>query len=104
MKPLLPPLAISSVMLLVALYPGNPYGYYVILRIVCCACFAYLAFRLSSFRQDGWVWIFAVLAIIYNPIFRIGLSRNIWTAVNIASIAVNIFSFFMIKIKGEKDI
>lgn len=32
-------------MLLWALYPENPYGYYVLLRLVCCPIFAYLANR-----------------------------------------------------------
>ena len=29
-----------------------------------------------------WIWIFGVLAALYNPIFRVHLDRNTWTGVN----------------------
>src|SRR2546428_617570 len=67
--------------------PGNPYGYYVLLRWVCCPLFAYLAVRASDLRREAWMWIFAVLAVVYNPIFRVHATRDFWTLVNVGTVA-----------------
>lgn len=75
-------------MLLWALYPGNPYGYYILLRLVCCPVFAFLAYRAYEDGKTGWVWVLGVLAVIYNPFARVHLTREIWAVINIASIAV----------------
>lgn len=75
-------------MLLWALYPGNPYGYYILLRWICCAAFAYLAVQALVQGKQGWVWVLGVSAVIYNPFIRIHLTRAIWSAVNIATIVV----------------
>jgi len=93
------PQVIVSIMLLWALYPGNPYGYYVLLRWVCCGVFAYLAIQALNQEKQEWVWILAITAIIYNPIFRVHLGRDIWSVVNVATIGVAIASVFSLKIK-----
>ncbi len=49
------PQIIAIVMLLLALNPDNPYGYYIFLRIVLCAIFAYLASRAFENEVDAWV-------------------------------------------------
>jgi len=80
------PQIVAILMLLWALNPENPYGYYLLLRIVICVICAFLAFRAFKFGNEIWVWIFGVTAVIYNPIFRIHLTREIWSAVNIATV------------------
>jgi hypothetical protein len=102
MKRLWLPQAISIGMLAWALNPNNPYGYYILLRIVCCACFAYLAIRAGEFSQTGWAWIFSVFAIIYNPIFRVHLTRNIWAGINVITIIFIVISIFTKKEGAEK--
>jgi len=82
------PHIVSIAMLIWALYPDNPYGYYTLLRFICCACFAFIAFRYHETGKETWVWIFAVAAIIYNPFIRIHLSREIWSVANIATILI----------------
>ena len=47
------PQAVVSGMLLWALIPGNPYGYYVLLRWVCCALFGYLAFQAHAGKETS---------------------------------------------------
>jgi hypothetical protein len=75
-------------MLLWALNPENPYGYYMLMRIVICGICAFLAFRALKFGNEIWVWILGVTAVIYNPIFRIHLTREIWSAVNIVTVVM----------------
>lgn len=82
------PQVIGIAMLLWALNPENPYGYYVLLRIVICAIFAFLAFKAFEKDNNAWVWMCGVTAVIYNPIVRIHLTREIWTAVNVVTIVL----------------
>ena len=88
------------ILLLWALLPINPYGYYILLRWVCCPCFAYLTLVSYLNGQIPCVWIFAVSAGIYNPIFRVHLGREIWFIVNIISILLLIVHAIISK-KGE---
>lgn len=102
MKRLWVPQAISIPLLFWALNPENPYGYYVLLRFVCCACFAFLAFRFYETARIGWGWTFAVIAIIYNPFIPVHLTREIWTVVNIFTIIIAIASIFIQKQERNK--
>ena len=101
MKRIFVPQLLASVMLLWALNPENPYGYYILLRIVCCAVFAYLAFHAASQNLQGGAWVLGVTAVIYNPIFRIHLTREIWSVVNIVTIAIALWSISVLKRETE---
>lgn len=106
MKRIWLPQAIAGVMLLWALNPDNPYGYYILLRWACCAVFAYLAIKAFAQETEGWVWIFGVTAFVYNPIIRIHLTREIWSVINVATIVIGVFSVFLLKPgsgDGESD-
>ncbi|MFA7485800.1 MAG: DUF6804 family protein, partial [Phycisphaerae bacterium] len=50
------PQIIAIIMLLWALNPENPYGYYILLRIVICFICGFLAFRALELGHDIWVW------------------------------------------------
>jgi len=101
MKRLWIPHAIPIAMLLWALNPENPYGYYVILRFVCCACFGFIALRYHEAGMTGWVWAFVTAALIYNPFIRVHLSREIWFVANIATIILASASLCALKTKKE---
>ena len=91
------PQVVAIGMLFWALNPDNPYGYYVLLRWVCCGIFAYLAFQALERDIRDWVWILGITALIYNPIFSVHLTRGIWEMVNIATIVIAITSIFMFR-------
>lgn len=71
-----------------ALVPSNPYGYYVLLRFVVCAVSAYFAFRAYELRMVGWTWVLGVVAVVYNPVVRVHLNREIWSIVNVATMVL----------------
>ena len=106
MKRIWIPQVIASIMLLWALNPDNPYGYYILLRWVCCGIFAFLAVRTyENEEKQGWVWILGITAVVYNPIIRIHLTREIWSIINVITIGVAVASIFGIKVKdGKNDI
>ena len=96
------PQVVASLMLLWALNPRNPYGYYILLRWVCCGVFAYVAFQAFSREQRGWVWILGITAVIYNPILPVHLTREIWSLVNIVTIGITVTSIFGLKFKKDR--
>ncbi len=83
--PLLAPMMLSTLMLLWALYPDNPYGYYILLRWVCCAAFAYMTWAAANSRAPAMAWLFFVAAVVYNPVIRVHLTRELWTVINVLS-------------------
>ncbi len=105
MKRLWIPQAIVCLVLLWALVPDNPYGYYILLRWVCCAAFAYLAVQAFRREKKTWVWVLGITAAVYNPIFRVHLTRGIWSVVNVATIGIAVWSVFALRTKaGGKQV
>src|SRR5215468_5625275 len=73
---------IAAALLFDAAVERHPYSFYVLLRWICCPIFAYSAFAAYQANRVAWVWIFGVLAALYNPIFRVHLDRRTWIGVN----------------------
>ncbi len=90
-------------MLIWALNPDNPYGYYILLRWVCCGIFAYLAFQALEIEKQGWVWVLGITALVYNPIIRVHLNRELWSIINVVTIGIALVSIFALKVKNKKD-
>jgi hypothetical protein len=96
------PQVIVGGMLLWALYPGNPSGYYTLLHWVCCGILIYQASRAVSQKRQIWVWIFGITALVYNPIFRLHFHRELWFGINIITAGIVVVSIFSLKIR-EKE-
>jgi len=97
------PQIIATLMLIWALNPDNPYGYYILLRWVCCGIFAYLAFQALEIEKQGWVWVLGITALVYNPIIRVHLNRELWSIINVVTIGIALVSIFALKVKNKKD-
>jgi len=90
--------------LLWALNPDNPYGYYILLRCVCCGIFAFLTIRASENKEkQGWAWILVITAVVYNPVIRIHLTREIWSIINVITIGIAVASIFGIKVEAKNN-
>ena len=109
MKRIWIPQVIASIMLLWALNPGNPYGYYILLRLVCCGVFVFLALQALAHEMRGWTWVLGITALVYNPFFRVHLTREIWSVVNVVTIVIAVASIVRLprqddsKSKGEEE-
>lgn len=80
------------VLLGVALLP-MPYGYYMFLRLAICA---YAVFVFVQEQKNGVCFgsvTTAALALLYNPVFRVHLDKDIWMGVNVATVLVLIIIF-----------
>lgn len=96
------PQTIAIPMLLWALNPENPYGYYVLLRVVCCGVFAFLTLQALAQDKQGWAWALGITAVVYNPFIRVHLNRDIWSIVNVATIIVAVASIVVLKSEKAK--
>jgi len=88
------PQIIVILMLLWALYPHNPYGYYTLLRLVCCGCFGFLVYAAVVEKMAAWAWLLGITVLIYNPFVPVHLTRNIWAIINLITIGVAIASIW----------
>lgn len=97
------PQAVVTPLLLWALVPSNPYAYYILLRWICCAAFTYLAIQAFDQRKQGWTWVLAITAAVYNPLIPLHLNREIWCVANVATVIAGI-SLFVLRVRDEQPI
>lgn len=73
---------ILAILLLICLL-DMPYGYYQLVRFVAMAGFAYLAFMANESGRQSEMFIYIALAILFQPIFKIALGREVWNVVDV---------------------
>lgn len=73
-------------MLVAALFPW-PYGYYNFLRFCVCGAAAFLAYQQWTHDNAASKWVVALvgIALLYNPLIPIHLTREIWTVANVGT-------------------
>lgn len=100
-RPPLIPAIIAALMLLGALVPW-PYGYYQLLRFVVCGVSVYIAFIAYNWEKRWATWLFGFIALLFNPLIPIHLSREIWQPINVIC-ALLFFAVAFILKKPEKE-
>lgn len=80
MKPLLK--LVLAILLLLCL-ADMPYGFYQIVRFAAAAAFAYLSYDYFKSKKDGLGFVFAALALLFQPFFKVALGRTIWNIVDV---------------------
>src|SRR6266705_3113904 len=86
---------IAAVTLVFAAAEKQPDSFYTLLRWVCCAVFAYSAVRSFQMKHMLWLCTFGVLAVLFNPIFPLGLDRNSWIVADWFSIGAMLIAAFV---------
>ena len=71
------------------------YGYYILLRWITCIASILVAFRAFEKKIDWAKVVFIVIAILFNPLAPIYLSRSTWIPIDIITA---IFFIFAIRI------
>ena len=87
------PRLVAAIILLWALLP-NPYGFYMLVRLVVFGVSGYTAYRYAQRNLSGLAWLFGVIAIAYNPLLPVYLTRAIWMPVDLLTAGVLVWSVF----------
>ena len=98
MKPILK--LIIAVLLLLCL-ADMPYGFYQLVRFTATAAFAYLSYDSFKSKKDDKGFLFAALALLFQPFFKIALGRTMWNIVDVI-VAVALFYFIVKGFKKKK--
>lgn len=73
---------VVAVLLLLCL-ADMPYGFYQLVRFVATAAFGFLAYDNLRAEQNVKGGIFAALALLFQPFFKVALGRTLWNAVDV---------------------
>lgn len=83
MNNLSPIIKLVIAILLLLCLADMPYGFYQLVRFASATAFAYLSFDYFKSKKDGMGFIFAALAILFQPFIKIALGRVIWNVVDV---------------------
>lgn len=77
---------ITAALLFIAVF-NLPYGYYEFLRIVVCLSAGFFAYHIYTTKKSSVAFIFIGIAILFNPIAPIYLSKDTWITIDFISMA-----------------
>ena len=98
MNPLLK--LILAILLLLCL-ADMPYGFYQLVRFAAAGAFCYLSYDYFKSKRDGLGFVFAALALLFQPFFKVALGRVVWNIVDVI-VAVGLF-ILLIRSFGKKN-
>lgn len=75
---------IASAMLFIAAAP-LPYGYYTLLRLAATGVFIWAAIIAYDRSHKSLPWVYGVLAVLFNPLIKIHLPKELWAVVDVGS-------------------
>ncbi|GAI91013.1 unnamed protein product [marine sediment metagenome] len=83
---------ILSIFMLFGAIAEWPYGYYILLRWITCIASILVAFQAFEKNIDWAKVVFIVIAILFNPLAPIYLSRSTWIPLDIITAMLFIFA------------
>lgn len=83
--------------LLIWALDNHPYGYFTFMRIIVCCVAGYCAVLASEQRKGSWTWLLGAIAVLFNPVIPIHMTRETWKIIDIAVALVLLASFFFVK-------
>ena len=99
-RPHLIPAVVIAFLLLIGPFP-LPYGYYVFLRWVTCSMAGFTAYIAYQWEAKWAIWIFILIAILFNPVIPVHLTKEIWPFVDI--ICATIFGIGAFTLKKPQN-
>ena len=85
---------ILAAMMLLCLAP-MPYGSYMLVRFVAMVVFGMIAYRYYQNQKMVATWVFSLLALLFQPIYKIALGRVVWNVVDVIVALLLIALFIM---------
>jgi hypothetical protein len=76
-RPHLVPCAIAALSSFIAI-ADLPYGYYTLMRLIVCATAVFVVVVAAKSKQMWAAWAFSLLALLFNPIVPVHLTKGLW--------------------------
>ena len=83
-----------AAMLLLCLAP-MPYGYFMLVRLVATIVFGLMAYRYYQSGKSNVAYVLGVLALLFQPMYKIALGRTVWNVVDVLVAIFLIVLFFI---------
>lgn len=77
-----------------------PYGYYQLVRFIGLIGFAILAYQAFQEKNQPAIFIYVLLAILFQPFVKIALGRELW---NVIDVIVSVFLIGSLFITSKKS-
>ena len=74
--------SVMAILLLLCLL-NMPYGYYQLIRFIALIIFGILAYHFRLKKDDLRFFIYLALAILFQPLIKITLGRDLWNIIDI---------------------
>ena len=85
-----------------AMVSGSPYSYFIFLRCVVCAASILFVVLFLHRNMVSWAYGFGFLAVLFNPILRVTLTRSIWLILDFATIVAFAVAFYLFYVHGPR--
>jgi len=93
----------AILVLLLAIPEGIwPYGYFVLLRWIVAGIALFVLWTAYNLKMQGWVWLMASVAILFNPILPVHLDKGVWQVIDF--IVASLFLFTVFKVRPNKPV
>ena len=96
-----PLVKLAIAILLLLCLADMPYGFYQLVRFAATAAFAYLSYDYFKARREGMGVLFAALAVLFQPFFKVALGRTLWNAIDLI-VAIALFYFIIQYFRNKK--
>jgi len=91
---------IVAILFLLGALADNPYGYYQFLRWAILIIGAYSAYLAHNTGKKVWVWVFGIIAVLFNPIIPFTFQRGTWQIIDVV-VAIIFFTSLFINMKEK---
>lgn len=95
-KPLKNITIVLGVLLLLAIFPLT-YGYYTFLKLAVFVGGSFLAYQFYQQKNAGWAVVLASMAILFNPIIPVYLTREAWLPIDLLCGGLLFYKSFALK-------
>ena len=89
-----------SVLLIGCIF-SMPYGYYELVRFTSMIIFGWLAYKNHKLGKSNEAIAYISLAVLFQPIFKIYLGREIWVIVDIIVATFLVYSAISLRVKQQ---
>ena len=73
-----------------------PYGFYQLLRWVVCGVAVATAIEFHVVKKLGWVWGLGLLAVLFNPIFKVHFEKDAWRVIDsLAGLILCVVAYYL---------